>query len=205
MHLYIVCMNKEKGLLFSFVYVSHTKCIYTICRYKSPAETCFAELCVPYLSKPGEILVLLNGNLPWHIWAFVPPGSSPCSCYKWTPKDGDKHLKGAVINISCVKWAEVLPCHVQLIWCTQVYHTLIWAPLSAPTVCVPAAAFPWITDIKLKKCCPCILSDPETLIMRRKKIVSVNSIVRDLFCRFRSRVFRSLGYLCGVNRVKPAG
>lgn len=75
-------MHKEKGLLFSFVYVPHTKCIYTIYTYKSPAETRFAELCIPYLSKPGDILVLLNGNLPLHIWALVPPGSSPCSCYK---------------------------------------------------------------------------------------------------------------------------
>lgn len=64
MHIYNVCVHKGKDLLFSFVYVSHTKCIYTTCTYKSPAETRFAELCIPYLSKPGDILVLLNGNLP---------------------------------------------------------------------------------------------------------------------------------------------
>ena len=66
------------------------------------------QVCIPYLSKPNDILVLLNGDLPWHLWACVPPGSSPCSLCKWTLKDGDKHLKGAVINISCVKWAEIL-------------------------------------------------------------------------------------------------
>lgn len=57
-------MYNEKGWLLSFVYVSHTGYIYTTCTYKNPIETCFAEVCIPYLSKPGDILVLLKGNLP---------------------------------------------------------------------------------------------------------------------------------------------
>lgn len=62
--IYNVCMYNEKGFMFSFVYVSHTGSICTTCTHKNPTETHFAELYIPYLSKPGDVLVLLNGNLP---------------------------------------------------------------------------------------------------------------------------------------------
>lgn len=62
--MYNGCMYNERGLLLSSVYVSRTEYIYPTCTYKNPTETRFAELCIPYLSKPGDFLGLLNGNLP---------------------------------------------------------------------------------------------------------------------------------------------
>lgn len=59
-----ICVYNKKGLSLSFVHVSHSGYNYTICTRKNPTETHFAEMCIPYLSKPGDILVLLNGNLP---------------------------------------------------------------------------------------------------------------------------------------------
>lgn len=57
-------MYNGKDSLFSFVCVSHTEYIYTTCTCKNPTEARFAEVYIPYLSKAGDILVLLNGNLP---------------------------------------------------------------------------------------------------------------------------------------------